>query len=68
MAYAADKYVNPYESYHTVGEIMDWFRRNNIEYIGSYPATPAGSPGSSIAQMKWLFQRKGFFIISGRKN
>lgn len=68
MAYAADKYVNPYESYHTVGEIKDWFRRNNIEYIGSYPATQAGLTGSSITQLKWLFQRKGFFIVSGRKN
>lgn len=67
MAYVADKYVNPYESYHTVGEIKGWFRRNNIEYIGSYPATPRGFPGLFITQMKWLFQKKGFFIISGRK-
>jgi SAM-dependent methyltransferase len=68
MAYAADKYVNPYESYHTLGEIMDWFRRNKIDFIGSYPATSTGLPVSSLTQFKWLFQRKGFFIISGRKN
>jgi len=37
QAYAADKYANPYESYHSVIEVVDWFNKNDISYIGSYP-------------------------------
>lgn len=60
QAYAADKYVNPYESYHSVGEVLDWFNKNDITYTGSHPHTGQ--------QLKWLLRRNGFFIISGRKN
>jgi 2-polyprenyl-3-methyl-5-hydroxy-6-metoxy-1,4-benzoquinol methylase len=67
-AYAADKYVNPYESYHSVGEIMDWFNKNDLEYVGSHPHTGKGKLQALLSQLKWLLRRKGFFIISGRKN
>lgn len=68
QAYVADKYVNPYESYHTVGEVLDWFDKNGITYIGSHPQTGKGKFQSFLSQMKWLVTRNGFFIISGRKN
>ena len=68
QAYAADKYANPYESYHTVGEVLDWFRKNDITYTGSYPNTEKGMIGSFLTQIKWFINKKGFFIISGRKN
>ena len=34
QAYAADKYANPYESYHTVNEVIEWFNKNNIYIYG----------------------------------
>lgn len=68
QAYAADKYANPYESYHSVGEVLEWFQNNNISYIGSYPHTDTGTFRSFLTQLKWLKNGNGFFIISGRKN
>ncbi len=68
QAYAADKYVNPYESYHSVGEVLDWFSKNDITYIGSYPHAGNGKLQSFLSQLKWLIKRNGFFIMSGRKN
>jgi 2-polyprenyl-3-methyl-5-hydroxy-6-metoxy-1,4-benzoquinol methylase len=67
-AYAADKYVNPYESYHSVGEVLGWFDKNGITYIGSHPRIEKGVICSCFSQLKWLIRRNGFFIISGRKN
>ncbi len=67
-AYAADKYANPYENYHSVGEIMEWFNKNDIEYIGCHPHTGRGKLQALFSQLGWLLRRKGFFIISGRKN
>ncbi len=32
-----DQYENPYERQVSVGEILEWFRRNNVEYINSIP-------------------------------
>ncbi len=68
QAYAADKYVNPYESYHSVGEVLGWFNKNDITYIRSHPHTDTGRFHALFTQLKWLIKRNGFFIISGRKN
>lgn len=68
QAYAADKYANPYESYHSVGEVIGWFDKNNITYIGSHPHTGTGKLQAFLSEIKWLIKRNGFFIISGRKN
>jgi 2-polyprenyl-3-methyl-5-hydroxy-6-metoxy-1,4-benzoquinol methylase len=68
QTYAADKYANPYESYHSVIEVIGWFNKNDIEYLGSYPHTEIGMFKSFITQLKWFTNKKGFFIISGRKN
>jgi len=67
-AFAADKYANPYESYHSVIEVITWFNRNDISIIGSYPHTETGIFKSFLTQLKWLINGNGFFIISGRKN
>jgi len=32
-----DQYKNPYESFHSVGEVLSWFKENNIEFINSAP-------------------------------
>jgi len=67
QAYVADKYVNPYESYHSVGEVLGWFERNNIEFIGAHPRTETGELSAFYTQLKWMAKGNGFFIMSGRK-
>jgi 2-polyprenyl-3-methyl-5-hydroxy-6-metoxy-1,4-benzoquinol methylase len=68
QAYAADKYANPHESYHSVGEVIDWFNKSEVTYIGSHPRSGAGKLQICLSELKWLTKRNGFFIISGRKN
>jgi len=68
QAYAADKYANPYESYHSFGEVLHWFDKNNITFIGSHPYTENWKFSSIFTQMNWMLKRNGFFIVSGRKN
>ena len=67
-AFVADKYAHPYESYHSIGEVMGWFDKNDISFTGTYPATGKGKLGAFLTQLKWIKTRKGFFIVSGRKN
>ncbi len=67
QAYAADKYVNPYESYHSVGEVLGWFERNDIEFLGAHPRIEKGAFSAFFTQLKWMFKGNGFFVISGRK-
>lgn len=66
-AYVADKYAHPYESYHTVGEVLGWFRENKIEPIECHPACKFGFGSRKIEQLNWLLKRKTFFVLSGRK-
>ncbi len=68
ISYVADKYVNPHESYHSVGEVLRWFEKNDIEFIGAHPHIETGDVKSFLAQLKWLLKGNGFFIMSGRKN
>ncbi|VVB86483.1 Ubiquinone biosynthesis O-methyltransferase [uncultured archaeon] len=68
VAYVADKYVHPHESYHTVGEVLEWFDRNNISFIGVHPHAGTGAVSAFLGQLKWMTKGNGFFVISGRKN
>jgi SAM-dependent methyltransferase len=34
-----DQYFNPYETTHTIGEILRWFKNNNIEYYQTIPTS-----------------------------
>ncbi len=36
-AWIKDQYFHPIESLHTLGEVLKWFKKNNIEYINSIP-------------------------------
>ncbi len=36
-AWLMDQYFNPYETKHTYFEIINWFEKNNIEFINSIP-------------------------------
>ena len=66
VAYVADKYVHPHESYHTVGEVMGWFEKNDFSFIGAHPRTDAGV-SAFFTQLKWMVKGNGFFVMSGRK-
>ena len=33
-----DQYLHPIESLHTLDEVLDWFKKNDIEYINSIPS------------------------------
>jgi SAM-dependent methyltransferase len=37
-AWFADQYQHPHESKHTFGEVLDWFRENEIEFVRGVPA------------------------------
>jgi len=32
-----DQYLHPHETTHTIGEVLKWFKKNNIEYYQSVP-------------------------------
>lgn len=34
-----DQYLHPHETVHTIGEVLDWFKKNNIEYYETIPST-----------------------------
>ena len=36
-AWIHDQYENPQESLHTIDEVMNWFEKNNIDFISSIP-------------------------------
>ncbi|MBI3784960.1 MAG: class I SAM-dependent methyltransferase [Deltaproteobacteria bacterium] len=33
----ADQYEHPHESTHTIDEVIEWFRKNNVTYVSSFP-------------------------------
>lgn len=33
-----DQYMHPHETTHTVGEVLKWFKKNNIQYYNSVPS------------------------------
>lgn len=65
-----DQYHNPHETWHSIDEVMEWFRENDIEYLNCEPAiwgaqgageaglfepTDSGSKGLRVlTQLSWL--------------
>ncbi len=37
-AWIRDQYIHPIESLHTLDDVLEWFDRNDIEYINSIPS------------------------------
>ncbi|MCX6801193.1 MAG: methyltransferase domain-containing protein [Candidatus Diapherotrites archaeon] len=61
----ADKYGQVHESYHSVGEVLEWFRENGIEFVNSKPKFKK----PLIDEIKWLFKKENaFFVMVGKKN
>lgn len=64
VAFVADKYANPFESYHTLEETTKWLEEEGFETSGVHPKTN----GSKLfTQIKWFFKKNGFYVVSGRK-
>lgn len=60
----ADKYGQVHESYHSVGQVLHWFREEGIEFIASKPEFEK----PIIDELKWLLEKKGaFFVMAGKK-
>lgn len=59
-AWMQDQYLHPVESLHTIDEVLNWFKLNNIEYISSIPSCEPSINTSN----KNLFakEEKGNFI------
>lgn len=41
-AWYMDQYRNPHESLHTMGEVLRWFRRADVEFVRGFPSTTFG--------------------------
>jgi len=55
-----DRYVVPHESYHTLGEVTNWFRKNNISLI-SFSNNVKGK------EITKIFEKKSIFFVGGKK-
>ena len=65
-----DQYYNPHETWHSVGEVLSWFKENNIDYVNVSPnilgtdgeeaeglfdrTMPGNSYQRAITQLSWL--------------
>jgi hypothetical protein len=66
----ADQYEHPHESVHTVDEVLDWFKRNGVTYVSSFPRAelyassdvekifkprrPSGRAAHLLKQLAWI--------------
>ena len=66
-----DQYFNPHETWHSIGEVLGWFKENGVEYLNCSPAilgtdgesplglfdatSPGGSYQRAVTQLSWLF-------------
>ena len=54
-AWINDQYQHPVESLHTIDEVLDWFKKNKIEYGFHYPKSI-----NQIEALKKYFKKKKF--------
>ncbi len=40
-----DQYLHPHESTHTIGEVLSWFKKKNIEFYGTLPSSQLADQG-----------------------
>jgi len=58
-AWIQDQYSHPQESMHTINEVLEWFDKNNIEFISSIPSCDFEISDNSDLFVK---QSKGNFL------
>jgi SAM-dependent methyltransferase len=49
-----DQYLHPHESCHTIGEVMDWFEKNRIQYLHTVPFTEFNKVSNVSISGVWL--------------
>ncbi len=64
----SDRLASPHESYHTIGEVKEWFDEAGFHEMKSYPKTNLDS-GLAICktELEWLAKGTGFFFMGGVK-
>jgi 2-polyprenyl-3-methyl-5-hydroxy-6-metoxy-1,4-benzoquinol methylase len=64
-AWLADKYGQAHESYHSISEILKWFREEEIELLASKPKFKR----PFFDEIKWLIKKQNaFFVMVGKRN
>ncbi|MBN2127373.1 MAG: class I SAM-dependent methyltransferase [Candidatus Diapherotrites archaeon] len=73
----ADKYLHPNEFFHSIPEVLNWFKENKIEYLNksipeiilwnSNPYSNSNKLNYFLIQLNWLLKEKSFFILTGKK-
>jgi len=48
-AWFADQYLHPHESKHTIGEVLEWFAEDGLEFVRGIPAVIPG--GESLGEV-----------------
>jgi SAM-dependent methyltransferase len=41
-----DQYYNPHETWHSIDEVLEWFRENNIRFLSCHPAIWGAKAGA----------------------
>ncbi len=52
ISWIRDQYQHPKESLHTLDEVLDWFKKNNIEFISSIPSCDMDNDFNNIFYKK----------------
>lgn len=62
-----DQYLHPHETTHTIGEVLKWFRKNNIKFYQTFPpSVPFYKPliiGGEYVHGLWDAQMYPYFPI-----
>ena len=45
-----DQYYNPHETWHSIGEVLEWFHENDVDYLNCSPAI-LGTDGEEAASL-----------------
>ncbi len=62
-AWLADKYGQVHETYHSINEVLKWFREEGIEFVCSKPKFRF----PILDEIKWLIKKESaFFVMVGR--
>jgi 2-polyprenyl-3-methyl-5-hydroxy-6-metoxy-1,4-benzoquinol methylase len=48
-----DQYLHPHESTHTIGEVLKWFKKNNVEFIETIPPSTLFSKTNQDVSEVW---------------
>jgi len=51
-AWIRDQYMHPMEKLHTLDEVLNWFKKNNIEFISSIPSCDFDEDHENLFQKK----------------